>query len=231
MESDKATLIWNHAYNSQEINNMSIIFLLGILLGVKHAMEPDHVTSLLALCSKDTSIYSSIKISLFWGAGHTFTLTGLALVVLVFNIELTDNFHQFFEIIIGIILIVMGLKILLNKSYNSVKNTKSLVKASSRGLNSSSLKAIGLGLIHGCAGSGTIILITLTEFDTITMGLVYILLFSASLIASISIIPAALHLPIFRTSTSNLKTEILNFIGIFSIIYGIILIYMNLYTV
>lgn len=205
---------------------MTLVFLLGVLLGIRHAMEPDHVTSILALCTHNHSLSSSMKVSLYWGAGHTATLAVLSLMIIGFKIEINQNIHNVFEIIVGCLLIIMGVNILANnkrRKFHIIDRLGVVSKVNDFG--SLNLKALGLGLIHGCAGSGIIIVFTLTEFASIDQGLVYMLVFSFSLLLAISIIPLLLHLPIFRTSNDRPKTEIKNIIGIVSVVYGVSMIY------
>jgi len=207
---------------------MTLALLLGIILGMKHALEPDHVTSLLAMCANDKTIKSSVKISLCWGAGHTVMLGALAIVILISNVQVRQSFHEFFEILVGIILIFMGIKLIFKNKIPEIKFRRKQLKNKINDLNAQPIKALMLGLIHGCAGSGAVVLFTLNEFGTIEDGLFYILVFSISLVISISVIPLLIHLPVFRTSSKSPKTGVLNIVAMISIFYGSNIIYKSL---
>ncbi|SCN47673.1 Nickel transporter UreH [methanotrophic endosymbiont of Bathymodiolus azoricus (Menez Gwen)] len=53
---------------------MFSLLLLGFLIGMRHALEADHVAAVASLASKTTSVQSAIKQGAVWGLGHSFTL-------------------------------------------------------------------------------------------------------------------------------------------------------------
>src|SRR2546425_4802670 len=55
--------------------------LLGVLLGMRHACEPDHLAAISTLVAEERSARKGLLLGLFWGAGHTAALLGVAVPV------------------------------------------------------------------------------------------------------------------------------------------------------
>ena len=47
---------------------------LGLVQGMRHALEPDHVAAVSTLVAEQRSATSSVRFAFAWGAGHALTL-------------------------------------------------------------------------------------------------------------------------------------------------------------
>ena len=50
------------------------ILSLGFLLGMQHALEPDHIAAVSSIAARRTHVGDIVKHGLTWGLGHTLTL-------------------------------------------------------------------------------------------------------------------------------------------------------------
>ncbi len=50
------------------------ILSLGFILGIKHAIEPDHIIAVSTIASRSKKLSQSALAGVFWGIGHTATL-------------------------------------------------------------------------------------------------------------------------------------------------------------
>ena len=90
---------------------ISILFF-GFLLGMRHAVEADHIAAVASLTSKTTSARQGIRQGMAWGLGHTLTLFLFgSLVLFVVNI-IPDKIVSGLEIAVGIMLIILGIDVL-----------------------------------------------------------------------------------------------------------------------
>lgn len=55
------------------ISFLSILFF-GLLIGIKHSLEHDHVIAVATVAGKDEKLRLSTLAGVFWGIGHTLTL-------------------------------------------------------------------------------------------------------------------------------------------------------------
>ena len=69
---------------------------LGFILGLKHALDADHILAVTAITSKTKNIKTSSLIGSFWGFGHALTLLLVGIVLLAFKISLPQRVALFF---------------------------------------------------------------------------------------------------------------------------------------
>src|SRR5712671_4253152 len=82
----------------------------GSLLGMRHALEPDHLAAVSTLVSRERSGLRAAWLGVCWGAGHTLALlvTGVALVVL--RAEMPASISNVFELGVAAMLVALGLR-------------------------------------------------------------------------------------------------------------------------
>ena len=61
---------------------MTGFLLLGFMLGVRHALEADHIATVASLACSQVSRGQILRQGFVWGIGHSFTLMLLGMVVL-----------------------------------------------------------------------------------------------------------------------------------------------------
>lgn len=159
---------------------MGTLLLLGFLLGMRHALEADHVAAVATLTTSTNTLGSAIKQGAVWGMGHTITLFLFGSVVLLSNSIIPEDMAQALEFAVGVMLIVLGIdvlrKILKDKVHFHVHQHGDLrhfhAHKHAPGTSHSSdshehrhdrfpRKALFIGLMHGMAGSAALILLTL----------------------------------------------------------------------
>ena len=59
------------------------ILSMSFLLGIKHAIEPDHMIAVSTIASQTKSLWRSTLAGVFWGIGHTVTLLIVGLILIV----------------------------------------------------------------------------------------------------------------------------------------------------
>ena len=91
---------------------MISILLLGLLLGMKHAIEADHVAALATLATRSQSLAQTVKLGAVWGLGHTLTLLLFGGLVLALDLVMPERLAQALEFAVGIMLVLLGLDVL-----------------------------------------------------------------------------------------------------------------------
>ena len=61
---------------------MGGVLVLGLLVGMRHALEADHVAAVAALAARSRGFGSAIRLGAAWGLGHTLTLFAAGTIVL-----------------------------------------------------------------------------------------------------------------------------------------------------
>src|SRR3954463_12336584 len=90
-------------------------FVVALLLGLRHATDPDHLTavSTLFLGSQRDGPRRATRLGLAWGLGHGLTLFVFGLPVILFRRYLPDVFQRGAEAAIGLVIVALALRLLL----------------------------------------------------------------------------------------------------------------------
>lgn len=90
------------------------ILALGLLLGVRHAFDADHLVAVTTIVSEYRNPLRAVWIGVSWGLGHTTTLFLAGGVLLLLNVHLPERLTLFFEFLVGIMLVLLGIQTLLS---------------------------------------------------------------------------------------------------------------------
>jgi sulfite exporter TauE/SafE len=199
------------------------ILLLGFLLGIKHAIEPDHVIAVSTIVSETKNIKRSIFAGVYWGIGHTATLFLFGMILIVAKNTITDTVALSLEFIVGIMLVSLGLNSLLSFMKHRHPHPHHTPDKEKKGR--THLKSFFIGLIHGLAGSAAMVLLTMSTVSTAWQGALYILIFGCGTIVGMLTFSTVIGIPFVLTSGKQVNRYLNNLAGIVSILFGIYYMY------
>ena len=199
------------------------ILLLGFLLGIKHAIEPDHVIAVSTIVSESKNLKRSIFAGVYWGIGHTATLFLFGMILIVAKNTITDTVALSLEFIVGIMLVSLGLNSLLSFMKHRHPHSHHTPDKETKGR--THLKSFFIGLIHGLAGSAAMVLLTMSTVSTAWQGALYILIFGCGTIVGMLSFSTVIGIPFVLTSGKQLNKYLNNLAGIISILFGIYYMY------
>src|SRR4051812_8078588 len=119
--------------------SLFLTFITSLMLGMRHATDPDHVVAVTTIVSRERSVVKAAWIGAIWGVGHTITLLLVGGAIIAFKIAFNARLGLSLELAVAVMLIVLGLLNLFD------------VKYSTRGLSTS--RPFFVGVVHGLAGS------------------------------------------------------------------------------
>ncbi|MCM3117966.1 sulfite exporter TauE/SafE family protein [Neobacillus sp. MER 74] len=199
------------------------ILLLGFLLGIKHAIEPDHVIAVSTIVSESKNIKRSVFAGVYWGIGHTATLFLFGMILIVAKNTITDTVALSLEFIVGIMLVSLGLNSLLSFMKHRHPHPHHTPDKETKG--STHLKSFFIGLIHGLAGSAAMVLLTMSTVSTAWQGALYILIFGCGTIVGMLTFSTVIGIPFVLTSGKQVNRYLNSLAGIVSILFGIYYMY------
>ena len=85
------------------------IALFGLLLGMRHATDPDHVVAVTAILSRERRLGTAARIGVAWGLGHTMTVLAVGAAIIVFKLAVPARLGLAMEFAVAITLILLGL--------------------------------------------------------------------------------------------------------------------------
>jgi cytochrome c biogenesis protein CcdA len=83
--------------------------VLGLLLGMRHATDPDHVIAVATIVSRQKSPWSAAVIGSLWGIGHTVTITLVGAAIILFNVVIPPRLGLAMEFSVALMLILLGI--------------------------------------------------------------------------------------------------------------------------
>jgi len=226
---------------------LSLLFI-GFLIGMRHALEADHVAAVASLATHTRSLKSAIKHGAVWGLGHTVALFFFGSIVILTDSIMPDNMVMGLEFAVGIMLILLGVdvirKMLRDKvhfhthqhdnsqqHFHAHKHTNEKVHNPKKHEHSHStkfpLRALFVGLMHGMAGSAALILLTLQTVSSPWTGMLYMLLFGTGSIIGMAALSVIISIPL-KHSAKKLtwfNYGLQGIIGLATLILGITLVY------
>ncbi|MGH7740508.1 MAG: high-affinity nickel-transport family protein [Candidatus Eiseniibacteriota bacterium] len=160
---------------------------LGLVLGMRHAMDPDHVVAVAALTARTRRTWSGAWLGAVWGFGHTITLAGAGAVIILLNLTLPPRVGLAFEFMVAIALVVVG-------ALNVGRGVG--VPLPAPPTRAATLRAFGVGLAHGLAGSAAVALLVLATVRDPLVACGYLVLFGIGTIVGMVLISAGFSAPL-----------------------------------
>jgi len=223
--------------------------VLGILLGSKHSLDPDHVVAVSTIVSEYKNPLRSFWVGISWGLGHTTTLLIIGIVIIALRLTIPERMALLFEFAVGVMLVGLGIQVIYSFRKKKVhqhahgheeeahhhfhSHSKSPEHVpehhNTHGIGKPFLrrKSYVIGLVHGVAGSAALTLLVLASIESPIAGLVYILLFGLGSVLSMGIMTVIIGLPFVMSAgrLPNFNRTIQFAVGSLSILFGGFLMY------
>ncbi len=223
--------------------------VLGILLGSKHSLDPDHVVAVSTIVSEYKNPLRSFWVGISWGLGHTTTLLIIGIVIIALRLTIPERMALLFEFAVGVMLVGLGIQVIYSFRKKKVhqhahgheeeahhhfhSHSKSPEHVpehhNTHGIGKPFLrrKSYVIGLVHGVAGSAALTLLVLASIESPIAGLAYILLFGLGSVLSMGIMTVIIGLPFVMSAgrLPNLNRTIQFAVGSLSILFGGFLMY------
>lgn len=230
------------------------VLTIGLVLGLKHATEVDHVVAVSTIVSRHKSVFQSAIVGALWGAGHTVSLLVIAAIVLTLRIAIPETVSGWLEFGVAVMIVCLGISALrqaLRKNaevhvhqhnHNGVshthvhfheKETKHAPVAHSQHSHAVSRlgwKPVLIGMMHGLAGSGALTLLVLTQISSSLTGFFYVATFGLGSIVGMLLMSGLIGLPFALTSRklTHVHQRIQTLAAVLSICFGLWYAYASL---
>ena len=200
---------------------------IGLLFGLKHATEVDHVVAVSTIVTQHRNVLRSALVGALWGAGHTVSLLIIGVIVLSLRIAIPESVSGWLEFGVALMIIGLGTASLWRSlrrrgdvhvhehshdgmSHVHVHFHESQTQHDSRRQHSHTISRIGvkpvlIGMMHGLAGSGALTLLVLTQISSAWLGLLYLGVFGFGSVVGMILMSGLIGLP-FALTARNLSS-------------------------
>jgi ABC-type nickel/cobalt efflux system permease component RcnA len=219
---------------------------LGLIYGLKHATEVDHIVAVSTIVSEHKKLGRAALVGGLWGAGHTASLVVVGAIVLGLRVAIPERVAGWLEFGVALMIIALGVlacrRALRRRTgahfhrhdhgdnahrHIHFHDSTSTHVHSWSGAHSHSITKIGLkpglvGAMHGLAGSGTLTLLVLTQINSPLLGLIYLAVFGIGSIFGMLLMSALIGLPFVFSSRkfSGIHYGLQALAGILSVGFG-----------
>ena len=217
-------------------------FGLGLLLGIQHALDPDHLIAVSTIVSEHRNFKWASLIGAFWGLGHTTTLFIVGLIVIGLRVTIPPRLGSGLELLVAAMLVILGLNVLRKcfgpervhlhtHSHNPETLTHFHVHENpgQDHAHPHPFKAMRrpfiVGMVHGLAGSAALMLLVLSTIESPIGGLVYIVIFGLGSVGGMLLLSGIISLPFILTAQrfTVMNRWIRVVAGVASVTFGIFL--------
>jgi hypothetical protein len=184
---------------------------LGSLLGMRHALEPDHLAAVTTLVSDEPDGRRAALLGAWWGLGHTLALVVVGTVLIAFQSGMPPTAASLFELVVALMLIVLGLRAIRQSlregssgpfqlhRHGWLVHTHAGTPAHLHiGRWTLARRPLIIGAVHGLAGSGALAALVLTSLPSTTSRLAYVVLFGAGSTLGMAALSGLLGWPLAR---------------------------------
>lgn len=192
-------------------------FGLGLILGIKHALDADHVIAVSTIVTEHRSFKWASLIGAFWGLGHTVTLFMVGLLVIGLRLTVPIRLALGLEFLVALMLVFLGVSILWRSfrqerlhahthAHNPETHTHFHLHERSEEDHSHShpframRKPFVVGMVHGLAGSAALMLLVLTTIPSPLAGLAYIVIFGIGSVGGMLALSSMIAVPFVLTA-------------------------------
>ena len=218
----------------------SLVLVIGvaILLGLRHASDPDHLAAVTALIAggREQAGRAARRLGFAWGLGHATTLFAFGLPILLFKAYLPEPVQQGAETVVGLMIVALAVWLLvrwrrglfhlhvhshdesLHVHGHSHRGDRHPHGASSA---RSPLQAFGIGLVHGLGGSAGVGVLLLATIDSHVIGVIALALFAFFTAVSMAILSTGFGLTLASRPAQRSVARIAPVLGVLSLLFGV----------
>ena len=181
---------------------------LGLVLGCRHAFEPDHLAAVAAMVSDGRgrgsgtrSVRRAAGVGALWGLGHSLALLVVATVLAALRAEMPAYLTTGLEIVVGVLLVGLAVHLMRRGTAMHAVATRDLEPPSGdvprkRELTLSVVRPLVVGLVHGLAGSGALVALVATTIDDPGARVAHVALFGLGSTVAMAALSGAAGIPV-----------------------------------
>jgi ABC-type nickel/cobalt efflux system permease component RcnA len=192
---------------------------LGMLVGIRHALEADHLAAVAALASRSASLAQRITVAAVWGCGHALSLTVLGGLLLALGTALSEPVARGFELVAALLLIAVGIDVVrrarrqglhvhahehaggarhlhLHAHAGDARHDPAAHEHDHADVRRLLPRALAVGGVHGLAGSGALVALSMQSLGSGFGAFAYVVCFAVGSIVGMMAFSVGLSVPL-----------------------------------
>lgn len=197
---------------------MISVLALGLLLGMQHALEADHVAAVSAIAARQTTVRRIVVHGAVWGVGHTLTLMAVSGLAIILGTTIIAGFERWLETAVGFMLVALGGQLIyrlvrdrihfhMHRHGNEAAHLHAHSHAGDPDDHARSdhdhdhprtlpIRTLLVGVMQGLAGSAALLILTASSVQSPMLGFAYVGLFGLGSVAGMAALSAIIAVPL-----------------------------------
>ena len=186
--------------------------VLGLLLGARHALEPDHLAAVTVLSTERPDVRGGALLGASWGLGHTSALLAVAMALALLRTELPPRVADGFELGVAVMLVSLGLRAMRRAVRDGSVGPTETRHAHGHSFHQHAgapahvhvgrwtlaRRPFLVGIVHGLAGSGALTALAGASLPDWPSRLVFMGLFGLGSVVGMAVLSGAVGWPLAR---------------------------------
>jgi High-affinity nickel-transport protein len=191
-----------------------LVVFVAILLGLRHASDPDHLTAVTTLIAgEERDTRGAAQIGLAWGLGHATSLFVFGVPIVLFSAYLPETLQMGAEAAVGVVIILLALRLLWR--WRRGPSHAHAQSARTR------RQAYGIGLVHGMGGSAGVGVLLLASIPNHAVAIVALALFAICTAISMAAASTGFGFVLTRPAVAARYAAIVPALGVLSLAFGL----------
>jgi hypothetical protein len=183
------------------------LLIFGLLVGMQHALEADHLAAVAAMSARRTSRRALVLRGSFWGLGHTAALLSICGVLLIWGGTISARTEALLELSVGAMIVFLGGNVIrklwrqrphfhVHHHEDATRHVHAHVHAGEAQAHEKSVhrhehrelgfgRAVLVGMMHGAAGSAGLLVLAAAA-DSLATATGYVIAFGVGSIAGMA---------------------------------------------
>lgn len=196
-----------------------VVVAVAVLLGLRHATDPDHLTAVTTLIAGDRAHdhRKARSLGFVWGLGHATTLFAFGLPIVLAKSYLPEPVQRAAETAVGVVIIALAIRLLIRWRQGAFRGGPGHSHAKGR----TPLQAYGIGLVHGVGGSAGVGVLLLAAIPDRAEAIVALGLFAAFTAVSMALASTTFGYALSRGPVLRRFAGIAPALGLLSLAFGV----------
>jgi high-affinity nickel permease len=212
-------------------SSLGVVMLLAVLLGVRHATDPDHLAAVSALIASgdEGSVRQARRLGFIWGLGHATTLIVLGVPIILMSAYLPEPVQRGTETAVGVMIICLAVWLLVRWRQgvgHTHVHTHVLGHVEGHGHQHppgrrSPFGAYAIGLVHGAGGTAGIGVLLLSRIDAKAVAVAALVVFALCTAVSMSLVSTGWGIALGHTRARRSLHRLTPIMGVASLLFGV----------
>ncbi|GAC1558767.1 MAG: hypothetical protein NVS3B10_17810 [Polyangiales bacterium] len=166
--------------------------LLGLALGARHALEPDHLAAVTTFVTRTSDVPGAARMGAAWGLGHGLAIALFGGAVIATGVRVPGPIAVALDLAVAVVLVWLGVRALRRPDHASPADE---AHAHAHGARSAGRSTM-IGFVHGASGTAAITVLCLSTFHSTRLAVGFLALFALGALASMAALSGLLASPL-----------------------------------